>query len=476
MLRRILLSCLAAAVLTLSGPPAAAQVPYDDGRLELSTSSPEARAALLEAFDESNNIRAWRATELAERAVELDPDWAFAGFNAAYRGPASDTAARRAGLRSLFAADASAAELTWALAVREFTSGRPAAGRVLLQAASELAPDDPALAYSAAVNRPLSERRAVFTELTGRFPDYGPIRNIYGYTLFGQGEREAGIAQIEAYVRLEPDHPNPYDSYAELLQMTGRYDEAERHYRRALAVDPAYSQGHAGLAEVRQLRGDAEGARALLRETQASATTPAERDGLANQLGYTHLFEGDFAGAARHYERLAEEARGAGRNGTARFASWFGAMAAAAAGDTRRASTLMRAADAVPGEPDPSLALRRALAAPSDAATLRDAEAALEAMVAGGDAALRTPDDLAFVRALRDVQAGDTDAAAEHAAAIDQNSLRQLARAFIARGLAAAGRRAEAGAIRDEIVAEPLFGVYGSMARGMAGSIVIANR
>ena len=43
---------------------------------------------------------------------------------------------------------------------------------------------------------------------------------------------------FKKYTELIPGDPNPYDSYAELLLKTGRYDEAVAQYQEALRIDP----------------------------------------------------------------------------------------------------------------------------------------------------------------------------------------------------------------------------------------------
>ena len=45
-----------------------------------------------------------------------------------------------------------------------------------------------------------------------------------------------------------PDDPNPYDSYAELLMKTGRFDESMVQYRKALSIDPHFSNSYVAIA------------------------------------------------------------------------------------------------------------------------------------------------------------------------------------------------------------------------------------
>jgi tetratricopeptide (TPR) repeat protein len=50
------------------------------------------------------------------------------------------------------------------------------------------------------------------------------------------------------YTELIPDDPNPFDSYAELLLKTGRYEDAVGMYRKALSIDPGFTASYVGVA------------------------------------------------------------------------------------------------------------------------------------------------------------------------------------------------------------------------------------
>jgi tetratricopeptide (TPR) repeat protein len=53
---------------------------------------------------------------------------------------------------------------------------------------------------------------------------------------------------FKKYIELVPNDPNPYDSYAELLMKTGRFDESIAQYRKALSIDPHFVGSHFGIA------------------------------------------------------------------------------------------------------------------------------------------------------------------------------------------------------------------------------------
>lgn len=72
------------------------------------------------------------------------------------------------------------------------------------------------------------------------FPDYPAALNELAYAYAFSGNFEKASALMERYVQLQPDQPNPYDSYGEILRAAGQYDAALDKYRMAIRVDPAF--------------------------------------------------------------------------------------------------------------------------------------------------------------------------------------------------------------------------------------------
>jgi Tfp pilus assembly protein PilF len=57
-------------------------------------------------------------------------------------------------------------------------------------------------------------------------PDYPAAINELGYAYAFAGDFQKGFAQMERYIALEPNQPNPHDSYGEFLRLAGKFDEA----------------------------------------------------------------------------------------------------------------------------------------------------------------------------------------------------------------------------------------------------------
>jgi tetratricopeptide (TPR) repeat protein len=72
------------------------------------------------------------------------------------------------------------------------------------------------------------------------FPDYPAALNELAYAYAFSGNFDKAYGLMERYVQLQPDQPNPYDSYGEILRAAGQYECALGRYRTAIRVDPSF--------------------------------------------------------------------------------------------------------------------------------------------------------------------------------------------------------------------------------------------
>jgi len=93
-------------------------------------------------------------------------------------------------------------------------------------------------------------------------PSYATAYNQLGYIYSRRGDYLKAIEATGKYVKLLPNQPNPHDSYAEMLRLSGRFDQALEHYRIALKIDPTFYISQKELGETYAIMGDGERARA----------------------------------------------------------------------------------------------------------------------------------------------------------------------------------------------------------------------
>ena len=262
------------------------------------TTSVEAKAALVAALDEVTNIGGARRTNGKLAAVlAADPNFGlgrawYAAWTSNFTPAERDSHFARA-LRDASANHATTAELLFISALRESRAGRNAIARDLLDVVLQLVPDDADVTWARLlIAADDEETRRLGEAGIKRFPEYAPIYNILAYQLNTDGQTEAALRIVERYVALVPTHPNPEDSYAEILQLNNLLDDADAHYIKALEKDPQFDEALVGRAEIAVLRGDFAAARPYLQQAIVMAATPERRQLLGRNLAATFLYEG----------------------------------------------------------------------------------------------------------------------------------------------------------------------------------------
>jgi tetratricopeptide (TPR) repeat protein/TolB-like protein len=101
------------------------------------------------------------------------------------------------------------------------------------------------------------------------------IYNDLGYVHANRGDYTSAVKNIDTYIELAPDEPNPYDSKGEILLMAGRLNEAAEQFKIALNKWPKFYYSAMHLAHVYAETGDE--ANALRYINQSLASTPNEK-------------------------------------------------------------------------------------------------------------------------------------------------------------------------------------------------------
>ena len=76
---------------------------------------------------------------------------------------------------------------------------------------------------------------------------YASVYNMIGYCQSALNNFPEAEKAFQTYIKMMPDQPNPYDSYAELLLKEGKYDESIAQYKKALEKDKTFTSSMAGI-------------------------------------------------------------------------------------------------------------------------------------------------------------------------------------------------------------------------------------
>jgi tetratricopeptide (TPR) repeat protein len=138
--------------------------------------------------------------------------------------------------------------------------------------------------------------------------NYATAYNQLGYLYSRTGDNEKAIVALAKYVALMPNEPNPHDSYAEVLRISGRFDEALQHYRMALKIDPTFYISQKELGETYSLMGQEERARAEYTKAIHEAPSSGTKAEYLQKLALTWVREGKLAEADKAYLDAAAKA------------------------------------------------------------------------------------------------------------------------------------------------------------------------
>ena len=303
----------AAAAIACSGP--AAEPPRAEiSEIPITTTSEEARAAFIEGRDLNERLRNTDAHRHFERAVELDPEFAWAHLLAGFTGATNqeffDSLAEAVALVDRV----SEGERLLILATRAGVDGAPEEQRGHLTRLVERYPADKrahnALGTFHFGRQEYQEAIVHYRHALEIDPEYSAPYNQLGYAHRFLGDFEAAEAAFRRYIELIPDDPNPYDSYAELLMKTGRFEESIDNYRRALEADEHFIASYSGIAHNQAFLGRGEEARATLTELRDKARTVGEERASLFWTVLTWVHEGDYEAALATCEQLRALAEG----------------------------------------------------------------------------------------------------------------------------------------------------------------------
>src|SRR5438309_6233003 len=139
--------------------------------------------------------------------------------------------------------------------------------------------------------------------------DFAAARERSGLHLCLPGRLQPGLDRHAAhYVELLPNEPNPQDSYAEILRMAGRYEEAIEHYRTALRIDPNFHSSQLGIADTYSLMGQQKKAREEYFNARVLATDKVSELQDVLQSAFTYVRDRDSLGADQAFEGVVQQA------------------------------------------------------------------------------------------------------------------------------------------------------------------------
>lgn len=139
-------------------------------------------------------------------------------------------------------------------------------------------------------------------------PNYAAALNNMAYLHARTHEFGEALGDMDKYIALLPNEPNPQDSYGEVSRMAGLFDAALEHYRAALKIDPNFNTSQVGLGDTYALMGAEEQARLEYDKAIQKEPNPANRFDYRMQKATSWVREKNYTEADRELWRVATEA------------------------------------------------------------------------------------------------------------------------------------------------------------------------
>jgi tetratricopeptide (TPR) repeat protein len=229
-------------------------------KIPITTASADAKTLYLEGRALVDRLRPQDGRALFEQAIAKDPTFAMAHFNLATSAVTAQARAEHLSAAVAQSGTVSAGERLLILATQARANADPiTALRYDQQLVAQYPRDERAhfalgLAYFA--QEEYDKAIAEFEQAIQVDSGFSPGYNMIGYAYRPVGKYAEAEAAFTKYIQLIPDDPNPYDSYAELLMKTGRFDESIAQYEKALSIDPHFSASRVGIAADHMFKGE----------------------------------------------------------------------------------------------------------------------------------------------------------------------------------------------------------------------------
>ena len=317
-MRHLWCACLLA-VLSSAGfvnaHPAGSAHKNVSANLPVTTVSNVARKRFEKAMQSEEYLRRAEALDELRSATKADPKFAQALILLSHltRDPAEQEATRvRAKQNAVRVSPAERLLIRWLAGVQE---GNYVPAIAAMNDLLSEYPRDQRLAFLAGGWLVQKERYAqaivVLERAVTLNPDYPAALNELGYAYAFSGDFEKGFAAMDRYVALEPEQPNPHDSYGEILRLAGKFDAALEQYRLSIKIDPNFGS-EIGVADTYAVMGREEDARDEYARAIVFAPGESEKVEYELQSALTWIRENNRKQAERALRDVVKHAHRAG--------------------------------------------------------------------------------------------------------------------------------------------------------------------
>jgi len=239
--------------------------------MTITTASDEALQLFLQGRDKWENIETVAAAELLDQAIEKDPDFALAYLYRAFTGRGYPLYRENLNKAVSLIDKISDGEKHFILFNQAGADGDGVKEKAELDKLLQLLPNDKRVqyyagAYNYAIVDDYAKAMDHFNKVKVMDANYAPVYNLIGYCQSQLENYDQAEEAFKMYIKLVPNSPNSYDSYAELLLKLGKYDASIEQYQKAYETDARYTVALGGIGDNYVFKKDFEKARAYYQQ------------------------------------------------------------------------------------------------------------------------------------------------------------------------------------------------------------------
>lgn len=136
--------------------------------------------------------------------------------------------------------------------------------------------------------------------------DFSPAYNLLGYSYRFLKDYEMAEKMFNIYIKLIPNDPNPYDSYAELLMEMGQLEESIEYFEKALSINPYFYFSRIGIASDLNLLDQHTEARNQLQLLYRTAQLEGQKQAALTSMAYSYIDEENYNSAIKTIKKRYE--------------------------------------------------------------------------------------------------------------------------------------------------------------------------
>lgn len=284
------------------------EISAQNSDLPITTSSDEARNLFMEGRTNFENVHITKAAELFDKAIKLDPNFALAHLYRANTNVGGVNTAKEHLTKAVSLAEkVTGGEKNLILYQQAVFNGDEVRQKMYLDNLVVAFPNNERIqSLAGTFYYGISDYKTALKHLRKSAEidkNYAPTFNMIGYAESSLGNYNEAETAFKKYIELMPEHPNPYDSYAELLLNMGRYDESIKEYQMAYDKDKTFLTALWGMGHNYVFKGDFDKAREYYNMSFDQAKSVNEKLGALFWDGTSYIHEGKLDEAMKVFDK-----------------------------------------------------------------------------------------------------------------------------------------------------------------------------